>query len=367
MGLSSWVRSRLVSRGIRAVGFGRESLIEWPGRHWPAIGAAVPRTEFDAMLRDHAAQAGVCAVDGVRATSVAHVGNRVSSVDFETAQGVRTVRCRHLIVADGVRSPVGKMLGRQWHRVTAFGVSGRAYIESELATDDWITFDLEPRDAAGNVLRGYGWMFPLGESGLVNLGVFLVGTGKHPVTGALKPLVANYAEQKRAEWKLKGKLQQQASALLPMGGAVAGAAGANWMLVGDAAGCVNPLNGEGIDYALETGRLAAEQLLHDDLSRHWPALLRDRFGGAFSLARRAAPLVYSPRVLRIAAPRIIASPPLADRAFRVMGNFVEPTDTDKTARTWRALGRLSARNDRQPLFDPQPSATSHGDMHASDV
>ncbi len=55
------------------------------------------------------------------------------------------------------------------------------------------------------------------------------------------------------------------SALLPMGGAVSGVAGPNWMLIGDAAACVNPLNGEGIDYGLETGRLAAEMLGTGDL------------------------------------------------------------------------------------------------------
>ncbi|CAM3737271.1 geranylgeranyl reductase family protein [Smaragdicoccus niigatensis] len=352
LGLGDWVRSRSVSRGIRAVGFGREALIPWPERHWPAMGSVVPRTELDARLRDHAAEAGAISVDGVRAVSVVQAGNAVTAVEFDTPEGRRTVRCRSLIVADGVRSPLGKMLGRQWHRVTAFGVSGRAYIESDLATDDWITFDLEPRDPAGNVLRGYGWMFPTGDSGLVNLGVFLIATKKHPVGASLRPIVANYAEHNRDRWKLRGTLQHQASALLPMGGAVSGIAGGNWLIVGDAAGLVNPLNGEGIDYALETGRLGAEQLSADDLSESWPALLRQRYGGAYSLARRVAPRVYSPRVLRAAAPRVFASPALADRAFRVMGNFVEPSDRDRTARTWRALGALSARVDRQPLFEP---------------
>lgn len=352
MGLGAWVRSRAVNRGIRAVGFGREALIPWPERHWPAMGSVVPRTELDARLRDHAAEAGAVAVGGARAVSVVQEGNAITAVDFDTSEGRRTVRCRSLIVADGVRSPLGKMLGRQWHRVTAFGVSGRGYIESDLAADDWITFDLEPRDAAGNVLRGYGWMFPTGDSGLVNLGVFLIATKKHPVGASLRPIVANYAERNRDRWKLRGGLHHQASALLPMGGAVSGIAGRNWVIVGDAAGLVNPLNGEGIDYALETGRLGADQLSADDLSKSWPALLRQRYGGAYSLARRVAPRVYSPRVLRVAAPRVFASPALADRAFRVMGNFVEPSDRDRTARTWRALGALSARVDRQPLFDP---------------
>lgn len=350
MGLGDWIRSRIVSRGIRAVGFGREALIPWPQRHWPAMGSVVPRTELDATLRDHASTAGVLAVDGVRAVAVERDGNGVAAVDFDTPQGRRTVRCQRLIVADGVRSPLGKLLGREWHRATAFGVSGRAYIESDFAADDWITFDLEPRDPAGNVLPGYGWMFPMGDSGLVNLGVFLIGTDKRPVGGSLRPIVADYAERNRSRWKLRGTLRNQASALLPMGGAVSGIAGRNWIVVGDAAGLVNPLNGEGIDYALETGRLGAEHIFETDLTHAWPALMRQRYGGAFSLARRAAPRVYSPRVLRAAAPRVFASPGLAERAFRVMGNFVEPADRDKTARTWRALGAWSARMDRQPLF-----------------
>ena len=51
-----------------------------------------------------------------------------------------------------------------------------------------------------------------------------------------------------------------------MGGAVSGVAGPNWALIGDAAACVNPLNGEGIDYGLETGRLVVEMMAeHDDL------------------------------------------------------------------------------------------------------
>ena len=66
---------------------------------------------------------------------------------------------------------------------------------------------------------------------------------------------------------LRRRPRAVASALLPMGGAVSGVAGPNWMLIGDAAACVNPLNGEGIDYGLETGRLAAELLGCGDLSQ----------------------------------------------------------------------------------------------------
>ena len=67
-----------------------------------------------------------------------------------------------------------------------------------------------------------------------------------------------YAEQRREEFGLSGELRLPTSALLPMGGAVSNVAGPNWALIGDAAACVNPLNGEGIDYGLETGRLVVD-------------------------------------------------------------------------------------------------------------
>ena len=77
-----------------------------------------------------------------------------------------------------------------------------------------------------------------------------------------------------------------------MGGAVSGVAGRNWMLIGDAAACVNPLNGEGIDYGMETARLAVECLGADkDYTLLWPDMLRREYGEAFGLARMLARLL----------------------------------------------------------------------------
>ena len=73
-------------------------------------------------------------------------------------------------------------------------------------------------------------------------------------------------------------------------------AGPNWALIGDAAACVNPLNGEGIDYGLETGRLVVETdgRATTTSATAWPALLREHYGEAFSIARRLAGLVTVP-------------------------------------------------------------------------
>ena len=136
-----------------------------------------------------------------------------------------------------------------------------------MSEDPWISSHLELRDEEGKVLSGYGWIFPLGN-GEVNVGVGTLATAKRPADIAIKPLMAHYAEQRRADFGLGDELRMPTSALLPMGGAVSGVAGDNWALIGDAAACVNPLNGEGIDYGLESGRLVVETMAqHRDLSR----------------------------------------------------------------------------------------------------
>src|SRR4051794_24089408 len=135
-----------------------------------------------------------------------------------------------------------------------------------------------------------------------------------------------------------------------MGGAVSGGSGGNWALVGDAAGCVNPLNGEGIDYGLETGRDLAALLEEDDWSAAWPATLRRNYGAAFSIARRLAGLLTVPRLLPAAGPVGMRSRALMTVALRVMGNLVTDADRDVVARAWRLGGRMSVRlDDRKPF------------------
>src|SRR5680860_1559254 len=160
-----------------------------------------------------------------------------------------------------------------------------------------------------------------------------------------------YADERREEFELSGQLRDPASALLPMGGAVSTVAGPNWALIGDAAGCVNPLNGEGIDYGLEGGRLVVDQMgEHDDLSAVWPELLREHYGEAFSIARRLAGLVTVPRLLPALGPAGMRSDWLMTLALRWMGNLVTDEDRDRAARVWRWAGRRSVRLDERPPF-----------------
>ncbi|WP_280427446.1 geranylgeranyl reductase family protein [Nocardia brasiliensis] len=349
LGLGEWVRAHTVNHGLRMTGFGREALLSWPAGAFPTYGSAVPRTELDDKLRETAMKSGARMIDGTKVIDVTRDGDRVTGVTVRTATGTHPIGCTLLIVADGVRSPVGRLLGRTWHRQYAYGTAARAYIKSGRSDDQWITSHLELRDAAGALVPGYGWVFPLGN-GEVNIGVGSLATEQRPSHIALKPLLEHYTKQRFEEWQFEGSLRAVASALLPMGGAVSHVAGRNWVLVGDAAGCVNPLNGEGIDYGLEGGHMLAGLLDEPDLTTIWPELLRARYGRTFSVARRIAGLATHPKMVPIGGPPVMRSKYLQRTAVRVMGNLVTDEDVDLTARAWRAAGRMSMRVDDLPPF-----------------
>ena len=350
LGLGDWVRAHGTNRGLRATGFGVVLTLPWPGGSLPAYGGAVPRMELDARIREVALKDGAVPFDGARAVDVERDGERVTGVVFAHGRETRIVRCRRLVVADGARSPLGRALGREWHRDTAYGVAARGYIRSGHSDDAWISSHLELRGEDGEVLAGYGWVFPLGD-GEVNIGVGTLATARRPAQIRLRSLIQHYADARREDWQLDGPVRLPASALLPMGGAVSRVAGHNWALIGDAAGCVNPLNGEGIDYGLETGRLIAELIAAErHLGTGWPATLRHHYGEAFSIARRLAGLLTLPRLLPLAGPVGMRSRALMTVALRVMGNLVTDEDRDLTARAWRVAGRASLRLDERPPF-----------------
>ncbi|MDS1116844.1 geranylgeranyl reductase family protein [Gordonia westfalica] len=356
LGLGTLVADRPRIDGLLLNGWGARQQVRWPSGRFPAYGSAVARTEFDDAIRAHAVRTGARMVQGAKAVDVTMDGDRVAAVTFSSGGATHTVRVGDLIVADGVRSGLGKSLGREWHRDTAFGVAARAYAPSARADSHWMGSHLELRGPDGELLPGYGWVFPLGGAdggaggGLVNVGVGALATSKRPAHMALRPILEHYAAMVGDDWALDGPPVRIASALLPMGGAVTGVAGRNWMLIGDAAACVNPLNGEGIDYAMETARLAVELLGADDYTDRWRDILVGHYGLAFSAARRLAGLLTMPQTVPTLGRPGIRSPQLMSLVVRVMGNLITDEDTDLVARAWRTVGRISSRVDPRPPF-----------------
>ncbi|CAB5037664.1 unannotated protein [freshwater metagenome] len=315
--------------------------------------------ELDAKIREVALESGAIAADGYRAVDVVSENGRIVAVTFEVREDgkkvTKEIRCRRLVVADGAKSQLGRTLGRAWHKDTAYGIAGRAYIDSGRSKDQWISSHLELRGEKNEVLSGYGWIFPLAD-GEVNIGVGTLATNKRPADINLRSLTELYTDQQRDLWDLEGDIKNFSSALLPMGGAVSNIAGKNWVLIGDAAGCVNPLNGEGIDYGLETGHLAAQLLAETatnanaDLTQVWPTQLVAKYGIAFSIARRIAGLLTVPGFIKTFGPIGMRSTFLMTIALRVMGNLVTEADKDATAKLWRSAGRASIKLDDRPPF-----------------
>ena len=258
---------------------------------------------------------------------------------------------RSLIVADGARSTLGRVLGRRWHQETVYGVGDpRVHRRHRAADEPWITSHLELRSPDGEVLPGYGWIFPLGN-GEVNIGVGALATSKRPADVALRPLIVLlHRPAARGVGLRPGEPRAVTSALLPMGGAVSGVAGPNWMLIGDAAACVNPLNGEGIDYGLESGTAgrgaARTRATCRGVACAAAAALRARIlGGAPAGAAADVPAVPArDRPDRDALDRLMTI------AVRVMANLVTDDDADWVARVWRRAGGGSRRLDRRPPF-----------------
>ena len=191
LGLADWLQAHTVNLGLRAHGFDQTLLLPWPSlpdSDLPAWGSAVARTELDDHIRTVAIKSGALALDGARAVDVRMARRPRRGGDVHVGRRDRfEIECRRLVVADGVRSPLGKLLGREWHRDTVYGVAGRAYIESATSDDPWISSHLELRGEDGELLSGYGWIFPLG-TGEVNIGVGTLATLKRPANIAIKPL-----------------------------------------------------------------------------------------------------------------------------------------------------------------------------------
>ena len=251
------------------------------------------------------------------------------------------VGCRELIVADGARSTLGRVLGREWHQETVYGVAIRGYIATPRATSRGSPRTSNCAHPTGDVLPGYGWIFPLGN-GEVNIGVGALATAKRPADAALRPLMSHYTDLRRDEWGFDGEPRAGCRRCCRWAARCPGVAGPNWMLIGDAAACVNPLNGEGIDYGLETGRLAADLLgvrrPHAGLARGTAQALRPRLLGRAPAGAAAD----HPPVPAAVGPLAMRSQFLMGVAVRVMGNLVTDEDADWIARVWRRAGAGSS-------------------------
>ncbi len=335
--------------GLRATAHGREIELKWPTHPiYPSHGFVVRRRDLDQMVADNAEHAGATVVDGAEAVAPIFQHGLVRGATVKGQDGTTVdITARYVVVADGSNSRFGRAIGTQRNREMAFGLAIRGYYESPISTDPWIESALDVHDRQGAALPGYGWIFPLGD-GTVNVGIGLLSTFRDFRKVNTSRLLEEYVATASDRWQLRpeGAIGPATGGKLPMGGSVGPKAGPTWLAVGDAAGTVNPFNGEGIDYAYETGRLAAgvlaEALTTGDGSvlATYPVLLDDEYGLYFKVANLFAHVIGRPALLRELTRVGMRSRTLMGWVLRIMANLLREDELGPAEAAYKAAAAI---------------------------
>jgi flavin-dependent dehydrogenase len=260
---------------------------------------------------------------------------------------VKEIRARYVIVADGANSRFGRALGTFRTKEWPYGTAIRTYWKTPRHAEPWIESALDVKDRNGNPMPGYGWIFPVGD-GTVNIGVGLLSTFRDFKSVNTTHLLDAYAHQVADRWEIDPEHPEckATAGRIPMGGSVGPKTGPNYLVVGDAAGSVNPFNGEGIDYAYETSRIAA-QVLHEALTSNDPAVLQTyqalvdaEYGEYFKVARLFARVIGRPVLMRELTRVGMNSRTLMEWVLRIMANLLRPDEIGPAEAAYKAAAKI---------------------------
>lgn len=356
----------LPNKGLRIIG-GRVRLhMPWPELSaYPDHGLVRPRRDFDQVLSRHAVASGAILRERTAVTG-AVLDDRTGRVrgvvtrpagrsEGDARDGERVYRARLVVAADGVSSPLARSLGIARRADRPMGVAVRTYFRTPRHEDDWLETWLELREGApgrSRLLPGYGWVFGMGD-GTCNIGLGILNTSSAFGRVDYKDLLRRWVATMPPEWECTPETMTQPvrGAALPMGFNRTPLYDRGLLLVGDAGGMVNPFNGEGIAYAMESGRLAAEvavqalarptQAAQERSLLAYPQVLRDAWGGYFTLGRVFAKVIGNPQVMRILTRYGLPRPTLMRFTHKLLANLSEPRGGDAMDRIIAAMTRLA--------------------------
>jgi menaquinone-9 beta-reductase len=357
--------------GLRSHAFGRTLELRWPAHpELPGYGYVITRAELDQLVADRATKAGAEVWEGAEAVAPIISGGLVRGARVERRPGEDAgapgggatehrvdVRARYTVLADGANSRLGRQLGTWRDRRYPLGMAIRGYYTSPRSDEPWIDSWLDIRDQAGNVLPGYGWVFPVGD-GRVNVGVGLLSTFNQWKAVNTTHLFDRFTEYAPASWGLSAATRcgPPTGGRLPMGLSVGPRVGPTHLVVGDAGGGINPFNGEGIAYAYETGRMAADALhtalasgdglaLHSYLDR-----VEEAYGLYFKVARAFVRLIGHPELMRLLVSTGMRSRTLMEWVLRIMANLLRPDELGGAEVAYEAVAAIAR-------LAPEPSGT----------
>ncbi|HVE62534.1 MAG TPA: geranylgeranyl reductase family protein [Mycobacteriales bacterium] len=357
------------NEGLRIIGGGVRLELPWPQlASYPDYGLVRTRLDFDEILARTAQKAGARLQEltevtgpvlddagrivGVTARRVPEDVDGRPSRDRHVGEEL-TYRARLVIAADGSSSRLGLAMGLAKREDRPMGVAVRRYYTSPRTNDTDLESWLELWQG-DTLLPGYGWIFPVGD-GTSNVGLGLLNTSESFRATNYKKLLESWLSGMPADWGFTegNAVGPVKGGALPMGFNRTPHYTRGMMLVGDAGGAVNPFNGEGIAYAMETGALAAEIAVQalargsvgttatDQVLARYPAELKARYGGYYTLGRVFVHAIGNPHVMKIATKYGLPRPLLMKFTLKLLANLTDPRGGDAMDKVINAMSRIA--------------------------
>jgi geranylgeranyl reductase family protein len=342
---NGWVRNK----GLRVIGAGKRMELDWPElSSYPGYGLVRTRADFDQTLARRAEQAGARLHEGEAVTGpVLHDRTR-RIIGVTTAERRYQARC--VIAADGNSSRLSVAMGLEKRDDRPLGVAVRTYYKSPRHEDDYLESWLDLWDG-DRLLPGYGWIFGMGD-GTSNVGLGLLNTSAAFANTDYRAMLRKWLGAMPAEWGFteENRTEPIRGAALPMGFNRTPVYYRGLLLAGDAGGLVNPFNGEGIAYAMESGEIVARTIVQalamgraaqtERVLASYPQALRQAYGGYYALGRQFVKLIGRPDLMRFATKHSMNRPALMRFSLKLLANLTDTRGGDASDRLINGLTRL---------------------------
>ena len=342
------------NKGLRVIGAGQRLEMPWPElSSYPGFGLVRTRHDLDEALARRAEQAGARLIEGITVTGpVRHErSGRIRGVVARPDGGEeRSYAARVVVAADGNSSRLSVSMGLRKRDDRPLGVAVRTYYTSPRHDDDYLESWLDLWDG-DRLLPGYGWIFGMGD-GTSNVGLGLLNTSAAFGHTDYHALLRKWLEGMPAEWGFteENRAAPIRGAALPMGFNRTPHYHQGLLLAGDAGGMVNPFNGEGIAYAMESGEILARTITQalargrgaetERVLAGYPHALSQEYGGYYTLGRVFVKLIGKPSFMRFATKHGMSRPALMRFALKLLANLTDPGG-DATDRLVNGLSRLA--------------------------